>query len=393
MKVRPGSHLANLLYLLSVSGEFPSKSLNILGDERTMKAMVHKMESAHDFRLNSDDTILRTKLFQLSGKSGDRTIRLYKGALGILNELHPNALEYYMKAFPYNRFSGNQSCITRNHRVGEAMVVCMMAGINVFPYMLPKLQKESIQHIVLKEPCFYISRHIKSIMESEYNKTKFTRVAGLMFCPGVSYAVYNARNDVMNWSGDGEIRAMMDLSAIVRMNAANFLSKTGHIHEVSSVLLMGTDANAAMKTLIGSDTSRKQHTRMDKIYPYVHFVPLNRDGADLVRILTLPDWNERLLRVLFKPEQINRGYSSVEFDARYDGRYAFSHLDSDIARIIRFRDVLKIHNSERGAEGREQMQFDVVCFTWQAEFLRKYLGGLVRLRPVDMGRVLKVLRI
>ena len=197
----------------------------------------------------------------------------------------------------------------------------------------------------------------------------------------------------MNWSGEGELRAMLDLSAIVRMNAEHCYSKSYYTNEVSSAILMGTDVHIAMKTLIESDTTRKQQTRMDKIYPYVHFVPLNRDGVDLVRILTLPDRNERLLRALFKPEQINRGFSSVEFDARQDGRYIFSHLDSDIARLIRFRSALKFVNSDREKEGEDKLQFDVVCFTWQAEFLQKYLSGLVRLRTVDMGKLMTALGI
>jgi hypothetical protein len=286
--------------------------------------------------------------------------------------------------FPCNRFTGNQACISRNHRIGEAMAVCMMAGVNIFPYMLPKLQRDSRQEIVSKHPSFYMSRCFKNIMESEYNKTKFTRVVGLMFYPGGSYAVYNARDSVMKWSGAGELKARLDLTDIVRMNAG--------LKRVESALLMGTDAHIAMKTLLESDTSRKKTVRMDSIYQYIHFVPLDRNGIDLIKILTLPDRNERLLRVLFKPEQRIKGYGSFEYDAKQDQTIFYSHLDNDIARLIRFREALQ----DRPWQMRESpvdFNFVVICFPWQVEFLQGFLGDSVRLRTVEMGKVLKALGI
>ena len=42
LRLDSGSHVYNLLELLSVCGEFPAKSLKILGDERYIKKMVHK---------------------------------------------------------------------------------------------------------------------------------------------------------------------------------------------------------------------------------------------------------------------------------------------------------------------------------------------------------------
>jgi len=116
-----------LLCLLSVSGEFPSKSLHIFGDERTVKAMVHKMEAVQKIRLYSDNSVLTTKLFKLSGKSNIRTIRLCTNALKILNEIHPDAFGYYMESFPNNKFSGDQFHIFRKHRIGEVIAMCMMA--------------------------------------------------------------------------------------------------------------------------------------------------------------------------------------------------------------------------------------------------------------------------
>jgi hypothetical protein len=67
----------------------------------------------------------------------------------------------------------------------------------------------------------------------------------------------------------------------------------------------------------------------------------------------------------------------MEYDAIVDGRKILSHLDSDVARLIRFREALETYPEPA----------DVLCFPWQTEFLRSYLGTLAGLRELDPGAV------
>ena len=372
--VRPGSHMYFLLKLLSVSGEFPSKSMGILGDVRTVKAMIHKMEDAQKIRLSTGG-IIKTKLFQASGKWNDRTVRLNKKGLEVLNELHPNALGYYLDSLPDNRFSGNELTIDRNHRVGESIAMCMMAGIETAPYILPELQKDIIQYGISETPSYYVSRNLKKIFETELRKTAYTRITGLLFYPGGSYAVYNIRNAVMKINGYGEIKVRQELSEIVRMNAG--------LNDVTSALLFGVNGDVALQTLFESDKSRKKQDLFDNIYPSIHFIPLTHDGIDLLRILTLPNWHEKLMSVLFAADMRFNGHSSIEFDAYRDNKYYYSHLDSDIARLIRFNGALETH----------PQSFEILCFPWQMQFLKGYLCKPIPLKPIGMPKVLEALGI
>jgi len=364
-----------LLRLLSVSGEFPCSSLGILGDTRTVKAMVHKMEAVQNIRLSSNGSILTSRLFQISGKGNMRTIRLNKNALAILGDIHPDAPGSYLASYPDNRFTGDRLRILRNHRAGEALAMCMMAGIETEPYKLPKLQKEAILPAVPETPGYYFARNFKKIYEAELNKTIFTRVVGLLVYPRGSYAVYNTRDSAMKWSGLGELKARQELSEIVRMNAGQ--------SEVTSAVLFGNNQDIALQTLVESDKSRKKQVRFDRIYQSIHFIPMNRDGIDLVKILTLPDWHEKLIRVLFKSNMRPSGYGSIEYDAYWDGRYYYSHIDSDIARLIRLREALEIQNKP----------FEILCLGWQVGFLKKYMGSAVRLRQLEMTKILQALNI
>ncbi len=90
--------------LLSVGGEFPSSSLGILGNERVYKQLVHRLESVQDIRSSTDILIHTSKLVNVNGKRDKRTIRLYKGALPVLNAIHPHALKYYLNSFEEHKF-------------------------------------------------------------------------------------------------------------------------------------------------------------------------------------------------------------------------------------------------------------------------------------------------
>jgi hypothetical protein len=202
----------------------------------------------------------------------------------------------------------------------------------------------------------------------------YTRIVGALFCPNGVFAVYNTRNAVMKWSGRGEIKALNNLLELARMNAG--------IEDVSSALLFGEDAGVALKTVLESDRRRKPELRFDRIYPNIHFVPLDRNGARLLKILVSPNRNEKLLSALFDGNQRSYGRGSMEYDAKVDGRMILSHLDGDIARLIRFREAL---DSRIGPA-------DVLCYPWQVGFLKAYLDGRAGLRELKMDTVEAALR-
>ena len=99
--IRAGTHAYQLLQLLSVTGEIPPNVLSILGNERVLYNLIHKLESVQNIRFDKNGQVYHTKLIQVSGKKDTRTIRLYKKALDTLNELAPGLLDWYLQ---YPRF-------------------------------------------------------------------------------------------------------------------------------------------------------------------------------------------------------------------------------------------------------------------------------------------------
>lgn len=120
---RPGSQLRQLITMLSIVGEYPIRSLYLLGNERAYKALVHKLTTPETFRIPQMETEMTTRLLTVTGKGNSRSVRFYKGALPILDWLHPNAYRYYMDAFWEHKFPGNAAHRDRNHRVAETVAM------------------------------------------------------------------------------------------------------------------------------------------------------------------------------------------------------------------------------------------------------------------------------
>lgn len=304
-----------------------------------------------------------------------RTIRLYKSALPLLQALNPAALDWYLTTTGGHRFSGSASHVERNHRVAESVAVCMGAGVETRSFLLPPLQKRAIQQIVPDGACFYQAKSVKQLDNAEMNKTIFTRLTGALFSPGYCYAVYNTRDAVMKWSGMGEFKTARHLEELARMNAGP--ARADH------AILLGEQTDLALQTLLESDKSKRMELRFDRIYPHVHFIPMTEQGIRLLHILTLPDWHEQVLTAVF-PDQMRVAMPGVmEYDAQNGKTLILSHLDGDIARLVRVRQALE----------HSDAPYEILCYPWQSQFVDRYVGGRAQLREIELSDLEAVLGI
>lgn len=243
--VRPGSHVHRLITVLGLAGEYPVRSLGVLGNERTLRALVSKLSTTQELRNPDTDERMRVKLLQMTGIGNAKAIRFCKGALPILEWIHPDAYGYYMAAFYSHRFPGGMAHRDRNLRVAETIGMHLTAGVETRAYLLPALQNRAILRITPDVPAFYLARDFKKISPAEQNKTMFTRIVGAIFYHGGCYAVYNTRNAAMKWNGMGEFKALHSLTELARMNAG--------VQSIDSAILLGESYDTALTTLLESD--------------------------------------------------------------------------------------------------------------------------------------------
>ena len=53
------------------------------------------------------------------------------------------------------------------------------------------------------------------------------------------------------------------------------------------------------------------------------------------------------------------------------------HLDGDVARLIRFKEAISVN----------QYDSEVICFEFQADYLRAFLNGLAKIKVLEMSLV------
>ena len=363
-----GSHTHLLLTLLSVVGEFPFRSLHLLGKEEVFQKLVRHLCEKQIIRNIKTRKVVQAKLLTVSGSGQYRTIRLHAEALPVLGWFELS--EYYTENFYKRKLQSDISHVERNHRVAEAMAMFLKIGLEIRPYLLPTLAEE-LTRKHFSEPTVYPAKIIKTSGTLELSKTAFTRMVAAVFTHDECYAVYNTRSAAMKWSGMGEFKSKQNLIEIARMN--------GSINDVNSAILFGASGDTAIETLEASNRPGRLEYRFDGTYRYVYFFELNSKGIRHLRLFLIPRWKERLLALLFdeRTRSFNNGH--FEYDAYVDGAYILSHFDGDIARLIRFKEAIEHYGYPN----------EVLCFPHQVKYVKNYLGSHFTIKVIDIETIEK----
>ena len=356
--------------MLSIVGEYPIRSLYLLGNERAYKALVHKLTTPETFRIPQTETELTTRLLTVTGKGNSGSVRFYKGALPILDWLHPDAYRYYMDAF-LTQIPRDAAHRDRNHRVAEAAAMCMRSGIECRPYMLPYSSKTGpLPKRIPEAPCFLPCQRAEEARRSgdEQNDVYPDGWEQPISASGHTPFITRAA-PWMKWSGKGEFKTLHSVIEISRLNAGT--------DAMPAAILFGQSESVALKTLLESDTTKRPEFRFDAIYRNLYFIPMDEHGIRQLRLMTVPDWKERLLELLFDPEVRTYDRGLFEYDAKIGDAYVFSHLDGDLARLVRFKEAVE---NQRG-------NYEVLCYPYQMAFIREYLGNHVTIKTIGFDAV------
>ena len=365
--MKKDSRLYRLISLLSVCGEYPVRSLDLLGNKRMYRKLVNEcMQPLTVRNPETAEAISLPRLFNLCGKGRLKSIRLYSGALPILKWIDEG--EYYDIISNGHNMPMNDQHLDRNHRVAEVLAVCRDAGIEIFPHNLPNFQRDEFDRIIpLRQPFFMTSRMLKWFGGNDAaNKTNFTRLVGTLFIGETDYYVYNTRYTPMKWSVMGEIKA--------KINVRTLLQKPP-FHEAYS-LLFADSGEIAMDAYLATHKIKNSNYHFDQIYDKTHFIPLNEYGARFLRFFTVIGWHGYFTKLLLELDELPE-YRYYDHDYYNDGVYYLVWLDGDLHRLW--------------AASELKDNFCVYCFDWQKDFVRNFLGENVKILTVNFDKVEKIL--
>ena len=371
---KPGSHAYNLINLLSVTGEFPLCSLEILGSRQTYENTIRRMLITQKIVDGQED--ITCKLLTVSGLNGRRRIRLTKEALPILNWL--GAEKYYYENYMRSHRSSNGEHTIRSARFAESVAMFMAAGYEFRPQILPMLQVEECKHIMGRAPVFYPAKLIKTFDNSDIKKTGFTRMTGALLAHMRAYIVYNSRNELMKgFDGGGEMKAYCTVGEIATLNAG-----CDHFHRVQAIIF-GKSNDLAVTMLKTYEEQFDKYKRVRKrgmTYENVHFFTLDTTGVRQLRLMKDPDWEKHILDAIFG-EEASYEWGNFDNDLYANGICWLSFLSGDICKLLRFYG---------GAKDIPQ-KCRILCFPHQIDLVRGYLGNRIRIVTITLDDAEEIL--
>ena len=97
------------------------------------------------------------------------------------------------------------------------------------------------------------------------------------------------------------------------------------------------------------------------------FIPHTDFGIKLASLFRIKDYRTEILRLIFKEDFTSEDESKTTFSIYKNKRYYFSFLDSNIAKLMRFKDFMS----------KESGNYYVACYEEQEKFVKEYAMFIV----------------
>lgn len=365
LQFREDSYSYIILMLIALCGEFPYSSLYMLdGNDRIIKRTILNMK--------------KEGYITTIGNGPMKTIRLTKKAFTPLKEIGEEYLEHYLSVTDNHHFRGGKDknsdrIIWRRHRMAE--ILCMLSDINAKLWTSEKpkliLDNQNNELISKDDIIFYTSREMKNADVEQRYKTDFTRIMGVLFSPGGVYAVYNTNKGLMKWNRQGEGKAQVLIEDIVSYNCSS------EYQSLDNAIMFGKDMMTALNILESNggkkDSNDFELLSFDNTYENIYFLTLDDTGLYQLNLLIQNRWYDYIINAIFPSEFLNTQYLSIECDAfdEKNNKYILMFLDGNIGKLKRFK--------EASYDSSQSKKYEIICFDWQEEMVRKYVGNEISL--------------
>lgn len=336
-----------LLNVIAMSGEFPYCSLSLIGNERELRKRVKQMQEIQTYRNTLTGQTLTCKALTVSGKGRRKTIRISRDACKLL--FWTDAVSFYAGHYANYNFRGDLQHIDRSHRVAECIAMLDRAQFSVACANWDEIR-------ALPADTFVLSRGLKMNNDTAPEVDKklvFTRITGVLKTSDMLYAVYNMRNREMKWNGAGELKIKCEIDCIQNSRYCE-------------AVIFGTDYSCGAHLMEQSYIRNKSY-RFSSLYYNIYFIPLDKNGISLLKILRLPDHNNILLDAIFGKNRSDPAYHYFVYHHRLDGKYIYSFVDSNINELYRFKDSVEFYT---------EYSFTILCLEFQYAFIKQYFAGI-----------------
>ncbi len=347
-----------LLSLITLFGEFPTSLLpRISGGESYKEAIVTDLKQKGLVKTYYDD--------------GLRGLRLSNRAKKILLANNPDRFSFYLSGnSDTNHVRSELHRRERLHRIAEASVTMMNAGVSIFRDERPAIFSQTWERGEnIRAPAFYSSREVKELGVL-FSKIKGARSAGVLLTEENIFVTYSLGDSLIKWLYRAEMRnkaLMQNVLCLERLPEQ-------YTPECISGIMLANTMNLAYGIL---SNKVGQYLILDDNFENFYFVTNDKKGEMLIKLLCRPDICEELDEIL--TQDLYDAYTGllIENDAMTEhGEPVLLAYKCDLKRIKKF-DTALATQKKRGI---------IYCFDYQAEVLHRYCSDAVSFRTLDFEK-------
>lgn len=257
---------------------------------------------------------------------------------------------------------GDSERVLRN---GEIITLMHTAGIATYPS-----ERESVTHgNQILNNIFYMARDLKdstdydaSVVESNGEKEVFfSKMNGVVGTRGGNYAVYHFGKKLRPTPPVGELK--------LKVLVENLLSRyTGvcNFPMIENAILIGHTLEVFGKAIEGDLKQEKIINDFSNMFSNVYALPYDENGRDMLKVMCIEDWKRKLIEYCTEEKMQDTSKEHIVCDLCEGDVYSLVFCVSDVSRLISFMEVAKMHN--------DKSKYQIFCFDYQAEFVKKYCG-------------------
>ncbi len=411
--VRPDSQIANILRVMSVSGEIATHSFKLFGvggenegyvqygrvKRLLLSNVIYKDVNKEDLYDSGEETdVKKTALFSVRSCGQTKTIRVKTKSRCLFVPLGLG--ERFDELFKDGNLAGDPSTIKRNIKLSDWCIFCQRAGIQFNPVFTPKVYnlgtgtKESLGPKEngpreVKERIFYPSREIRRRDEKAKKYGMGSRVVGVFVSPEGMELCHWIPPHRATWTLSEELSFEGYLKNYFGPHNFGFpfdptlkydLLCIAESYELSEQVIFkpSFEKGDNLKKIKLTDS-----TVFKDLYKDIYVFPRNENGIRQFKFHIIPNLKETLLDFYIRNPQAVADASSCTFQCdAYDKSKNIATVFFYDGCVTKLQSCL-VGKSTDYARGENAVKLRIYCFPWQTQYVKDKFAGIKGVTIID----------
>lgn len=211
-------------------------------------------------------------------------------------------------------------------------------------------------------------------LKNSFSNILNSRAVGMLVTPDSNYIVYNQFQN-RNQISDVEMRTKE-----LTLSVNDYYREDNKSVKATNEAILISEEEPIIKMLTETEEEQeKRKTRVfelpEPIFDKLYYVPSSIDGCNVIRQMSKENWEEDLIKNIGQMYGPKKKTWLIHHATNGDDTYVYYFCLSELNSFKRFL--------VQAADYLDKLQFEVVCFKYQEEFLKKILDERIRITVIE----------